>query len=585
MRRTLPAVTLAVLAMTGLGTRSAHGQDFAELGGLWTGEISTPAASLQIIFNFTTTSDGDWVGTISVPAQGVNAAEMSSVTFQDANLIVEIEAFQATYRGTVVEDELQGTWSQAGNAVELNMTRTTEEALATVEEEGVGGGLSGEWRGDLNAGAAILPLVFTLERRADDSYFGHLVSPAQGPNEYPFSSVRVEGEEITITIDGIAGSFTGTIDGDTIEGTFTQVGQSFPLTISRGGDVDAPAGPVRPQNPEEPFPYDVEEVEFTNPTGGHTLAGTITVPVGSGPHPAAILVTGSGPQDRDESIAGHKPFLVLADHLTRNGIAVLRYDDRGVGESGGDFSTATTTDLTQDANAAWTHLAQREDIDSDRVGVIGHSEGALIASIMGANNQIAFAVLLAGPGVRGDELLFAQGDAILEANGGSAEMRRLNRSLQEALFAGAMGGDTPGQLTARLNHLLDEMSEHERAVVGFNPSNREMLVQQQVTAVSTPWFREFLTLDPAAYLSEVRIPLLALVGEKDLQVPFEMNLAAIDAALTEAGNTQFETRALPDLNHLFQTAETGSPTEYATIEETMSPVALEAIVEWIRRFT
>jgi pimeloyl-ACP methyl ester carboxylesterase len=294
-----------------------------------------------------------------------------------------------------------------------------------------------------------------------------------------------------------------------------------------------------------------------------TLAGTLTTPRGPGRFPAVVLISGSGAQDRDSTIAGHKPFLLLADTLARRGIAVLRLDDRGVGGSTGTVAAATSEDFAGDAVAAVAFLTTRASIDAARIGLLGHSEGGLVAPMAATRSKaVAFLVLLAGPGLTGEAIMVEQAALIARAMGATDGQIAANRSLQEQGFAIVKAEADPAVRRERL-----------RAVIG----------DAQAAMASTPWFRFFLTYDPAMALRQVRIPTLALNGEKDLQVPAKMNLAAIDAALRAGGNTQFTTRVLPDLNHLFQTAKTGLPNEYAEIEETMAPVVLETIVDWIGR--
>ncbi len=310
---------------------------------------------------------------------------------------------------------------------------------------------------------------------------------------------------------------------------------------------------------------------YDNKSAGNKLAGTLTIPSGKGPFPAVVLITGSGPQDRDESLMGHKPFLVLSDYLTRKGIAVLRVDDRGVAKSTGDFATATTADFATDTEAGIAYLQTRPEVDAKKIGLIGHSEGGVIAPMIAArNHDVAFIVMLAGSGVPGDQIIVAQTELIIEASGQSHE---------EAMKAGAKQRERLDLIKQNSDQASLEKQLREKLAGEVSEANIGVAIRQ----LSSPWLRYFINYDPAIALGKVTCPVLALNGGKDLQVPPSQNLPAIKKALQAAGNKDYETDELPGLNHLFQTAKTGSPSEYAQIEETMSPVVLEKIASWILR--
>ncbi len=312
-----------------------------------------------------------------------------------------------------------------------------------------------------------------------------------------------------------------------------------------------------PQTPEPPFPYEVEEVAYDNAADGVHLEGTLTIPPGAGPHPAALLITGSGPQDRDESIMGHKPFAVLADHLTRSGIAVLRVDDRGVGGSTGSVAESTGAELTRDAEAGVAFLRAHAHIDAKRVGVVGHSEGGSIGPRVAATDgKVAFVVMMAGPGVPGHEIVRLQAVEIARASGAQEAQLELVRTQQNATIDAIMDASS--------------LEDARDAAAAANP---------QGAAMVTPWFWDFLRYDPAPALRKVRCPVLVLNGALDRQVLPDQNLPAVKAAL--ARNRRAKIMRLPDLNHLFQHAQTGAPSEYAQIEETIDPEVLELISTWI----
>ncbi len=436
----------------------------------------------------------------------------------------------------------------------------------------------GTWQGRLEA--AGLRLVLHVEAAEGGGFTGTMDSPDQGATGIPATSVTFTDGTLTFAVQNIGMTYRATLseDGTTLDGTFTQGAAQLPLTLTR---TEA-TRPERPQNPEPPFPYEVDEVRFGGTDPGVTLAGTLTIPRGEGPLPAAVLVSGSGPQNRDEALMGHRPFLVLADHLTRSGIAVLRYDDRGVAESTGDFASATSVDFASDALAAVHFLGERPDVGP--VGIVGHSEGGLIGPMAAERDEaVAYVVMMAGPGLTGAEIIDLQSELIYRAQGTPEEVIELNRRTQRQLFAVVTSGKDPAHAAPKLRAILeasiDELPADLRAQAG--QSTTPEAIEAQVEQLSSPWMRHFLRYDPRPTLERVTVPVLAINGEKDLQVPAEVNLAEIAAALERGGNDDATTLLLPGLNHLFQEAETGSPTEYARIQETMNPAALEAVSSWI----
>ena len=449
---------------------------------------------------------------------------------------------------------------------------------------------AGNWMGTISAAGAELRMRVELTVE-DGALAATMFSVDQGNARIPVESATVTGRTLSMTMPMIGGSYEGTLsdDGQAIDGTFTQMGAELPLVLERMEGDEPAAG--RPQDPVEPYPYVAEDVRYPNPDGGHELAGTFTRPADGGPFPAVILITGSGPQDRNEALMGHRPFLVLSDHLTRRGIAVLRFDDRGVGESTGDHATATSRDFASDALAGVAYLKTRDDVDLAEIGLAGHSEGGLIAPIAATqSDDIGYIVLMAGPGVTGERILYAQGALINRAGGATEEQIERNRTLQRTMFDILKSEPDPDRaataLTEAVRTTFEAMTDAERARAGItDESTLDQVVSMQVTQFNTSWFRYFLTYDPAPVIEQVSVPVLAINGEKDLQVPYEENLREIEAALRRGGNTDYEIHALPDLNHLFQHSETGSPTEYATIEETWAVEVMELIADWILRTT
>lgn len=449
----------------------------------------------------------------------------------------------------------------------------------------------GQWAGAIEVpGAGVtLRLRFHVEEADGGGLQAVMISVDQGNARVPVQTVEADGRDLAMAIPAIAVSFEGVLseDGATIEGTFTQAGQALPLVLEQSTEAEAEEAARRPQDPEEPFPYHAEDVSYPNSGEGHSLAGTFTRPTGDGPFPAVLLISGSGPQDRNEALLGHRPFLVLSDHLTRSGLAVLRFDDRGVGESGGDFASATSADFASDALAGVAYLKTRADVDAGKIGLAGHSEGGLIAPMAAVrSSDVAFIVLMAGPGVAGERILYAQGALIARAAGASEEAIANNMERQRAIFDVVRSEPDTAEAARRIEALvlaqLEEATEEERSQAGVDEdASLEQVASTQAAQVNSPWFRYFLFHDPAPVLEQVSVPVLAVNGEKDLQVPYEENLREIEAALQRGGNARYEVHALPDHNHLFQRAETGAPSEYQEIEETWSVESMELIAQWI----
>lgn len=443
--------------------------------------------------------------------------------------------------------------------------------------------LVGTWSGTLSVGHGVtLRLVFHVNAKEDGSLSGTLDSPDQGATGIPLSEVTLVDAKVHFGVASAHAAFDGTLSQshNSIVGSWSQGTVSLPLTLAHGTGA---AQANRPQEPKPPFPYRAEDVHVAVPGTNVVLAGTLTLPRGPGPFPAAVLVTGSGPQDRDETIMGHKPFLVLSDYLTRHGVAVLRYDDRGVGKSTGVFAEATTRDFANDALAAVEFLHRRPEIAHDRIGVIGHSEGGLIAPMVAVrSSDVAYIVLLAGPGLPGEQIIQEQGELIGRAMGTPANILALNKRVQARLAEVVAKEPDPAAAVPKLRAILEEARD------SLPPEARDEATRTMDTTIrqiNSPWFRFFLKYDPRPTLEKVRVPVLAIGGSKDLQVPAEQNLTEIEKALRRGGDKDVTTVLLPGLNHLFQKAKTGAPSEYARIAETMDPSALSTVTNWIlKRF-
>jgi pimeloyl-ACP methyl ester carboxylesterase len=432
----------------------------------------------------------------------------------------------------------------------------------------------GDWSGAIEIPGTPLPVVVHLVRTSGQ-WGGSFDSPAQGATGIPLGAVRVSGEGIEMMIQGITGSptFRGKLAGAEIVGTFSQGGQSFPFRLGRG----EAAPPARPQEPAGERSYREEEVRYEG--AGVRLAGTLTLPGGKGPHPAALLLSGSGPQNRNSELMGHKPFLVLADHLTRAGIAVLRVDDRGVGGSTGDLSRSTAEDLAADALAGVRLLGARPEIAAGRVGLIGHSDGAIVAPLAASrSNAVAFVVLLAGPGVPGREVLVRQMALALRVAGVDEERIERSEAAERKLIDLILDGAERSAIESQLRRLIEAQGGGAADAQDEAASAAATRGAEQMT---TPWFRSFLAHDPRPALRKLRVPALALIGGLDLQVEPDQNLPEIRKALAEAGNADATVLEVEGLNHLFQTAKTGSVSEYGAIEETIAPKVLDLVTDWI----
>lgn len=444
--------------------------------------------------------------------------------------------------------------------------------------------IAGSWQGSLIVPGGSLRIVFNITEKPDQTLAATLDSPDQGAMGIAVSEVKLTGDSLDLKAASIGGAFAGRLVSDsTIDGFWSQGGAQLPLSLTR---LAKPIEMRRPQEPKPPFPYVAEEVSFKNPHAGVTLAGTLTKPKGKGTFPVAVLISGSGPENRDEEIFGHRPFLVLADYLTRNGIAVLRYDDRGVGKSTGEYAKATSRDFASDVEAAVAYLRNRKDIDSKRIGLIGHSEGGLIAPVVATGYPgIAFVVLMAGPGVTGEEILYRQGALIARAQGAADSTIAQQDSMQRRVFA-ILKRDLDSAATAiELNKFAKEADSMARALGQQSDSMLKLAIAQQIRSVQSPWFRFFLTYDPKPALLKLTCPVLAIYGSKDLQVDPTQNMPVLEDAFKTARHADWLVKELPGLNHLFQTANTGGVNEYAQIKETMSPIALELISSWVAAHT
>ncbi|WP_264563555.1 alpha/beta hydrolase family protein [Flavobacterium sp. N3904] len=432
--------------------------------------------------------------------------------------------------------------------------------------------ITGQWNGVLKVPGAQLRVVFNITK-TEKGYSSTMDSPDQGAKGIPVTTTSFENAVLKLQIPAAAIAYEGILNKDNvIVGNFSQAGQSFAMNMSR--ETIEKKVYLRPQEPQKPYPYYTEEVVFENKIDKNVLAGTLSFPQKEGHFPAVILITGSGPENRDEELFGHKPFLVLADYLTKMGIAVLRFDDRGVAKSTGDFKTATTQDFAKDVEAAVDYLRTRKEVDKNKIGLMGHSEGGVIAPIVAGNSKdIDFIVLLAGTGIRGDKLMLLQKEKIERQMGvPENEIQKGQEIFKGAYEMILTSPENDSNLKSKINSYFK---------IQFGDKMNEQHISGLTLQITSPWMVYFLKFDPSSALEKVKCPVLVLNGDKDLQVPADANVDAIQKTLVKGGNKKVTTTIIPNLNHLFQECKTGLPNEYETIEQTFSPIALEEISKWI----
>ena len=427
--------------------------------------------------------------------------------------------------------------------------------------------ISGKWNGVLKTQGIELPLVFNVTK-SENGYSSTMDSPSQGAKDIPTTKTTFENSILTIEISNAKIEFIGEFKNETIVGVFKQNGKQFPMELSKNVYIKKTIN--HPQEPKEPFSYYSEEVTFDNAKEKVTLAGTLTLPKKEGNYPVVILISGSGAQNRNEEILGQKPFLLLSDYFTKNGIAVLRYDDRGVAKSTGDFKSATSENFASDVESAVEYLKTRKEINKNKIGLVGHSEGGMIAPMVASKRKdINFIVVLAGPGLRGDKLLLLQKEKIERAMGTSEEEILKGQKIYK------------GAYDMVLNSKNKDLNFKQYFKSQLDKDTPENEIDAMANQISNNWFQFFIKYDPTIALMKTKCPVLAVNGEKDLQVSSKENLEAIKKSILKGGNKKVTIIEFPKLNHLFQTTETGSPSEYETNEETFNEKALQKITDWI----
>ncbi|MDD3876088.1 MAG: prolyl oligopeptidase family serine peptidase [Bacteroidales bacterium] len=440
----------------------------------------------------------------------------------------------------------------------------------------------GFWYGLLEFQGTELILTFELKNESD-SLSGSLNSPLQGANEIPITKIIVKEDSLHIFIKSMSANFKGKLleQDSIIDGIFSQAIFKIPVKFKKTQELFVLN---RPQEPHPPFSYIEEEVEFENPTAQIKLAGTLTYPKGDSTFPTVVLISGSGPQNRNEEILEHKPFLIIADYFSTRGIAVLRFDDRGVGNSGGVFSTATSMDFATDVEAAVAFLRQHPRVDTSHIGLIGHSEGGMIAPIVASNDRsIAFIILLAGPGLTGEQVLLTQIEKMLVLDNVEASIIKAiikdSKKVYKILINEPDYRKAANKIKKYYTKRAKKISEDLHLLYGYTSQG----IESKIMAMNSSWFRYFIKFNPEDYLRRVECPVLAIFGEKDVQVLAAQNLEAIEKIILKYGKRNFTTKLYPDKNHLFQNATKGSILEYAMIEETISTDVLEDLLFWIKQ--
>jgi len=533
-------------------------------------------AKLRVFRFVVSVAENDSSATLKSLDEGQQVFKLDEFSIGD-KMSFKLKRTGAEYSGSFNKDKNQfvGKWKQGGNELDLNfllVEKTPDENTTEI------------WEGEINTGVQKLKLRFKLF----DEKSKHPVvmdSVTQRVGGFTGTTQNADGKMV-FSIPALRGKLTATLSEDkkTLKGTWNQ-GIDFPIELKKVSAAEAKKKiepPKRPQTPKAPFPYESEEVEIENKSAKLTLAATLTMPITDEKSPCVVLISGSGAQDRDETLLDHKPFLVIADFLTRRGIAVLRFDDRGTAKSTGDHSVATSADFATDVSAIVDFLKNHKKIADDQIGLCGHSEGGLIAPMVAASrNDIAFVIMLAGPGVNGEKILQNQIGLILAASGEKPEAIAEAKFVQRKMIELVKKAKDDAEITKeRIETMVDEFLEK----YPDNKNERDTLITNVgagIARLKSPWMKYFFTYEPSLNLMKTECPVLVLTGAKDTQVDPKLNIPAIKSIFESAKKTNFEVVEYPNLNHLFQKCETGAPAEYSQIEETFSEEVLKKMAQWI----
>jgi uncharacterized protein len=546
------------------------------LEGDWSGTLQVGETQLHLVVHLSRGAGGEWHATLDSLDQAVFGMEASAVTRAEDTVRFELPSVGAKFQGKILPDHqsIRGLWEQGGSGLPLRLERRRPGTDPRASAAAVSSA-EGTWQGAIVTGNMRMRLQLHISRGDKGQLIASLDSLDQGIQGIPASGVTERAGQVSFELPAFGAAYIGTLSStkNEIAGHWSQNENDEKLDFLRSDRV---LEPRRPQNPAKPYPYKEEEVAFASGSGNATLAGTLTLPQGAGPFPAAVLVGGSGPSDRDETIAGHKPFLVLADFLTRKGLVVLRFDKRGIAQSTGNYADATMEDFAKDVQAAVIYLKSRKEVDAKRLGIVGHSEGGILASqVATRGTDVSWLVLLGTPATTGEKTLLRQSELVART-GGLAE-EQIARSLEfdrKAYAAVRQEKDAPA-LQKRLESLVDQS--------GLGAAMPPAALQAQIRVMGSPWFREFLDYDPQPVLGKLKCPVLALSGDRDVQVDAQDSVPLLRAAYEKSGNKDFTVVEIEGVNHLFQKAQSGSPALYGAIEETIAPEVLNVVGNWLAK--
>jgi pimeloyl-ACP methyl ester carboxylesterase len=573
------------------------------------GELDEGKRLFRFIIHATTNGE-EITATLTSMDEGNRTFKLPGFQWDEQRLFFELKETGAFFEGKLSSSDdssIQGTWKQRGVSLPLAFKTVPSVPIDSPDEI---------WRGTMNAGIQALVIQVRGYVGGDGKKFYFLDSVSQNVGGFKTTMRMVDdktvGGTFVMETPALRATYTGTLNDDNTEiiGIWKQT-KSIKLNLTKVNTVadSTVVKANRPQTPLPPFPYEIREVTFQTEEaksslnrvtfgfmGGSKidLFGTLTVPKGAisvrgGKFPLAILISGSGPQDRDETILEHKPFWVIADQLSRRGIAVLRYDERGVGKSKGNFATATTADFANDVKSAFAFAKTLDEIDHSKIGLIGHSEGGLVAPMVAAEEpSVDWIILMAGPGVNGEQILYSQGALIIEAEGGSEKDKKKQRRIQELAFHAIQSPGGNGRIEPLVSPIVDQLlidlQSGDTADVESRKTQRrgiEKQVRASLLVLKSPWFQFFAKHEPGPVLEKVRCPVMAINGSKDVQVDPKLNLPKIEEHLKRGGNQSVFVKEFEGLNHMFQTCKTGGLTEYATLEETIAPIVLQEMGDWI----
>ena len=592
IREFLTLVAMSMLAFVVLlsSANAQENQASAEKS-RWAGQLKVGPNTLRLEVQVES-SEGRQTGQLISLDQGNAKMEITTLKLDKAKFEFTIKAASASYEGAAQKDgSYKGKWKQSGREFDLAFSKVKSslekekpaaKTLTKSDEK-----LLNAWIGRLDLGAMRPVMQFRIVEDKDGNELVYFDSVTEGQTGFE-AAWKIEDGTLSFDVADIGLTFRGKLNEkeNRAEGRWKQGGQNFALILEKRKSEfsDPHVWENRPQRPQAPFPYREEEVKVEHEPAGVTLAGTLTIPKGEGPFPAVVLISGSGPQDRDETLMGHKPFLVLADHFSRRGIAVLRYDDRGTAKSTGKFGLATSNDFANDASAVVDFLQKHPRIAKDKIALCGHSEGGLIAPIVAAKrSDLAAIVLMAGPGIDGVETAMTQSKAMSLNAGATEEQVDLSQRILMKVLEIAQSTESKSEVKEKVEAAIDEIAE------SLDEKQKPMIAEVkpailgQVRRFTSPWFRFFLAYDPQTSLKKVKCPILAINGEKDLQVLPKLNLERIEKILEESNHDDFETIELVGLNHLFQKCENGSMGEYKSIDETFNPEAMKVMTDWLKK--